>query len=83
VQSCGHDVFYFPYLQGKTTCPICDIPIIGWQKLKPKVLMKINPLVLSLGDAFDIVVDPAICVEKKRKKCKRNKKKQENKQTST
>jgi hypothetical protein len=45
--------------------------------------MKINPLVLSLGDAFDIVVDPAICVEKKRKKCKRNKKKQENKQTST
>jgi hypothetical protein len=27
--------------------------------------MKINPLVLYLGDAFDIDVDPTICVEKK------------------
>ncbi len=68
-------MFYFPCLQQKTTCPICDIPIIGWQKLKLKVFTKINPLVLSLGDAFDIVVDLAICVEKKRKKCKKNKKK--------
>jgi hypothetical protein len=30
--------------------------------------MNINPLVLSLRNAFDIVVDPTICVKKKGKK---------------
>jgi len=36
--------------------------------------VKINPLVLSLGAAFDTVVDPTICVDKKGKKMKKKKK---------
>ncbi len=36
--------------------------------------MKINPLVLSLGAAFDTVVDPTICVDKKGKKMKNKQK---------
>ncbi len=35
--------------------------------------MPINPFVLSLGGALDIVVDPAIIVEKKRKKMQKRK----------
>jgi len=67
-------VFFSPCLQGKTTCPICDISITSWQKLKPKVPMKINPLVLPLGDSFDTIVDLAICVEKKGGKMKKKQK---------
>jgi hypothetical protein len=47
--------------------------IKGWHKLKPKVPLQINPLVLPLGNTFDIVVDLAIIVEKKWEKCKRRK----------
>jgi len=42
--------------------------------------MKINPLVLSLRDAFDIVVDPTICVEKKGGKMQKKQKKKVEKQ---
>ncbi len=38
--------------------------------------MKINPLVLSLRDAFDIIVDPTICVEKKGGKVQKKQKKE-------
>jgi len=69
-------VFCFPYKQGKTNYPICEIPITNWQKLKLEVPMKINPLVLSLGDAFDTIVDLAICVEKKGEKMKKKLEKQ-------
>jgi hypothetical protein len=42
--------------------------------------MKINPLVLYLGDAFDIDVDPTICVEKKGGKMQKKQKEEVEKQ---
>lgn len=44
------------------------MPIKGLHKLKPRVPLTINPLVLSLGNTFDVVVDLAIVTEKKREK---------------
>jgi hypothetical protein len=38
-----------------------------------EVPLQINPLVLPLGNALVIVVNHAIIVEEKRKKCKRRK----------
>jgi hypothetical protein len=52
---------------------MCNVPIKGWHKLKPKVPLHINPLILPLGNAFDIVIDLAIIVEKKREKMQKKK----------
>ncbi len=65
--------FVFLVYKGKQLVPCVMSPIKGWHKLKPKVPLLINPFVLSLGGAFDIVVDPAIIVEKKRKKMQKKK----------
>lgn len=47
------------------------MPIKGSHKLKPRVPLIINPLVLSLGNTFDVVADLAIITKKKGKKCEK------------
>jgi hypothetical protein len=44
-------------------CPVCDEHVTSWQKAKMRV--KINPLVLSLGGAFDASLDPLLPQPKK------------------
>jgi hypothetical protein len=63
VQDCGHSSFCFTCLKGLKRCPICEVEIKTWAPLKKKT--KFNPMILSLGGAFDAAVDPLIPKAKK------------------
>ena len=52
LQDCGHADFCFGCVQGLHTCPICSSPIKGWHLLQANS-PPVNPLVLSLKDAFN------------------------------
>jgi hypothetical protein len=50
-------------VKGLENCHVCDERVTSWQKAKMRV--KINPLVLSLGGAFDALLDPLLPQPKK------------------
>jgi hypothetical protein len=56
---------------GIKECPICQARVTTWHKTQTK--SKINPLVLSLGGAFDASADPLIPKPKKEKKAQNEK----------
>lgn len=54
VQPCQHSIFCFQCLKGLKECPICLVPIKGWNQTKHISMAPIKafPLSLSLPDAF-------------------------------
>ncbi len=52
LQPYGHANLCFGCVQGLTHCPICVEAITGWH-WKLAISLVVNPLVLSLTNAFD------------------------------